>query len=79
VSGDGHRSIDLHDPLPEVPVPLLPGDADVPLDLQHALTNVYDLGGYDLLVNYAKPPEVPLSAEESAWADQRLRAGSRDE
>ena len=32
----------LDQPLPEVLVPLLPGDADATMDLQHALTNVYD-------------------------------------
>lgn len=62
--------------LPVVPVPLLPGDADVPLDLQLALTTVYDLCGYDLAVNYALPPEIPLPPPEAAWAEERLRSAS---
>jgi hypothetical protein len=57
-----------------VPVPLLKGDADVPLDLQEALTKVYDAGGFDLAVDYREPPEVELSAQESAWLDEHLRA-----
>jgi hypothetical protein len=66
------------DPLPVVPVPLLPGDADVALDLQLALTNVYDLGGYDLAVDYTQPPDVPLPPDVMAWAEERLRgAGKR--
>ena len=68
--------IPLAAPLPAVNVPLLPGDADVPLDLQLALTTVYDLLSYDLAVNYAEPPEVPLPPPEAEWVDQRLRAAS---
>lgn len=66
--------IALVDPLPTVPVPLLAGDPDVPLDLQEALTSVYDLLGYDLAVDYAGPPEVELPAPLAAWADGLLRA-----
>jgi hypothetical protein len=54
--------------LPAVPVPLLAGDPDVLLDLQQALTNIYDLLGYDLAIDYRKPPEVPFSPEEAEWA-----------
>jgi len=66
--------IALNEPLPSVPVPLLPADPDVPLDLQLALTTVYDLLGYDLAVDYSRPTEVPLPAEEVTWAEERLRA-----
>jgi hypothetical protein len=61
-------------PLPVVPIPLLPGDPDVPLDLQLALTTLYDLLGYDLAVDYTRPPEVPLRPEAAAWVEARLRA-----
>jgi hypothetical protein len=68
----------LDQPLPTVPVPLLPGDADVPLDLQRALTSVYDLVGYDLLLDYGRPPDAALRPEELAWADDLLKtAGKR--
>jgi Protein of unknown function (DUF4058) len=69
--------IPLNAPLPVVFVPLSAGDADVPLDLQLALTTVYDLLGYDLAVNYALPPEIPLPPLEAAWAEERLRLASR--
>ena len=62
----------LEDALPTVPVPLLPGDEDVPLDLQEALSTVYDTFRYALTIDYARPPEVPLRPEEAAWANQRL-------
>jgi hypothetical protein len=69
--------IQLRDPLPLVPVPLLQGDADVALDLQQALTNVYDFLCYDLAVDDSGPPELPLPRDEAAWAVERLRAATR--
>jgi hypothetical protein len=67
-------AIQFADPLPVVKIPLLPGDADVDLNLQQSLTNVYDLVGYDLAIDYRQPPEVPLPPEVQPWAEERLRA-----
>jgi len=66
--------IALDHPLPTFGVPLLGGDADVALDLQACFQNVYDLGGFDLLVDYSKPPAVPLPPDLAAWTTERLRA-----
>ena len=68
------RPIRLADPLPTVPIPLLAGDADVPLDLQQALTSVYDTFHYARMIDYRRPPAVPLRpAELAAWAEKHLR------
>lgn len=64
----------LDEPLPSIPVPLLPGDPDITLELQVALKNIYDLVGYDLAVDYHKPPEVPLEPEFVRWAAAQLAA-----
>ncbi len=64
----------LDQPLPQVPIPLLAGDGDVMLDLQAALTAVYDLSDYGLEIDYSGPPEVPLTPEQSAWVSPHLRA-----
>jgi hypothetical protein len=70
--------VPLDQPLPTVPIPLLPGDADVPLDLQQALQAIYDWYSYDRVVNHAGEPTVPLSPDQQAWAAARLRdAGLR--
>jgi hypothetical protein len=70
--------IALDKPLPMIPVPLLPGDIDAKLDLQQALTNVYDECGLRFMIDYSKPPEVSLSPEQAAWTDEILRtAGLR--
>lgn len=66
--------IALEQPLPKVNVPLLPGDADVLLDLQHALQTIYDLYGYDQAAQHTGPPPLPLSADQMSWAQQRVQA-----
>ncbi|MCS6805982.1 MAG: DUF4058 family protein [Blastocatellia bacterium] len=67
--------LSLREPLPAVPVPLLPPDPDVPLDLQQAVTACFDLVGYERLLDYsAPPPPPPLSDEEAAWVAERVRA-----
>jgi Protein of unknown function (DUF4058) len=70
--------ISLKEPLPVVPIPLLPGDADVALDVQQVFTTTYDLLGYDLALDYTQSPELPLPQEDMAWAEVLLRvAGLR--
>lgn len=70
--------IGLDGPLPSFGVPLLVGDADVALDLQACFQNVYDLGGFDLLLDYTKPPAVPLGPDDAAWAAEMLRAAKHE-
>ncbi len=67
----------LGEPLPTIPVPLAAGDDDVALDLQQAFDNVYDLRGFNLLIDYGEPPEVPLESGEAEWARGILDAASR--
>jgi len=64
--------IALYQPLPTVPVPLLTADKEILLDLQLVFTAAYDLLGYDLIVDYHQPPEIPLSPEEQKWMDEYL-------
>lgn len=67
--------VHLRQPLPVVPVPLLPPDADVPLDLQAAVNACFALVGYERLLDYAGPPPPPdLSEEDAAWVNETLRA-----
>jgi hypothetical protein len=66
--------IALDQALPTVPVPLLAGDPDVPLDLQQALASVYDANSLDLAIDYTRPPDVPLPSKAAAWADKLLQA-----
>jgi hypothetical protein len=78
-SRDGQRDqveawpIALAQALPVVQIPLLPDDDAVALDLQQALTVVYDIIGYDQLVDYTSPPPGPLTPAEAAWVEEQLR------
>ncbi|MFQ5857966.1 MAG: DUF4058 family protein [Anaerolineae bacterium] len=64
----------LQEPLPTVPVPLLPPDPDVPLDLGAAVAAIYERGAYDLRIDYRQPPPLPpLLPEDEAWVHERLR------
>lgn len=58
--------------LPVVPIPLLEGDADVEIDLQAAFDALYDDLGFDLSVDYAEAPEVPLAPGSAAWTEAWL-------
>lgn len=70
--------ISLEQPLPVVPIPLLPDDPPVQLDLQKALTVVYDIIGYDELTDYAQAPPGTLTQAEAEWVEEQLRcAGKR--
>lgn len=68
-------AIPLRDPLPSVPVPLLPPDPDVTLDLQAAVDACFELVGYERLLDYQHPPPLPpFAAEDAAWIVERLQA-----
>lgn len=64
----------IQDPLPAIPVPLLAGDPDVVLDLQGALTTLYDALNRDLAIDYSKPHDVRLPPEEARWVAELLRS-----
>jgi hypothetical protein len=69
--------IAMEQALPDFPIPLLPGDAPVLLDLQQALSVVYNIIGYDELVDYSQPPPGPLTPGESAWVEGQLCLAGR--
>lgn len=69
--------IALEQPLPAVAIPLLPDDAAVSLELQQALGVIYNIIGYDELVDYSLPPPGPLTQAELAWIEEQLRRGGR--
>jgi Protein of unknown function (DUF4058) len=62
----------LWERLPVVKIPLRPGDADVPLDLQALVAQCYRNGGYEGTLNYAADPDPPLLGGDKEWADEWL-------
>ncbi|MCS7187612.1 MAG: DUF4058 family protein [Armatimonadetes bacterium] len=65
--------IQIWEKLPTIPVPLLPPDPDVPLDLNAVVASVYERGAYDRIIDYRQPPPPPLTDEEAKWIDDWLR------
>jgi hypothetical protein len=61
-------------PLPVLPIPLVPPDADVPLALQPLVEGVYERSRYAREIDYARPLRPPLPAEDIAWL-QKQRPG----
>jgi hypothetical protein len=65
--------ISLRERLPVVPVPLLPPDPDVPLNLQRAVDACYDLVHYERLLDYtATPPPPPMSEADAEWLSDAI-------
>ncbi len=60
-------------PLPKVPIPLLPIDADASLDLAALFEVAYERGRYAREIDYARPLSVPLAHADKAWAEDRAR------
>ena len=68
----------LNEPLPLIPVPLLPPDPDVPLDLNAAIREVYDGSRYERRISYRLPaPLPPLRPAMAEWVASLLESHSR--
>ncbi len=65
--------IGLRDPLPVIPVPLRPDDADVPLELPRLFREAYIHALYRFQLDYTRPPAVPFSEADAAWVAQLLK------
>jgi hypothetical protein len=64
--------------LPKIAIPLLPGDPDVPLDLQAVFQRAYETGPYHRRLRYLESePVPPLTPEQQAWATQRLKNAAK--
>jgi hypothetical protein len=61
-------------PLPPIPVPLASPDPDVTLELQPLIEAIYTRRRYGSVIDYGKPLQPPLSAEEVAWLQTQLQA-----
>jgi hypothetical protein len=66
--------IHLWDKLPVLPVPLREPDPDAALDLGALVAALYEHGGYDMLIDYRRPPPLPkLPEAEVIWLEEQLR------
>lgn len=69
--------IGLTEPLPTIPIPLRPGDAEAILELQPILERCYANGRYAEDIDYRYPPEPSLEGPDAAWLDEFLKAAGK--
>ncbi len=62
-------------PIPAIPIPLLPDDAEPVLDLNSILHSLMDRASYDLDIDYRRPPRPRLRRADAAWAAPILAQG----
>jgi len=80
ISRSQHRpSADIYlfgvrDQIPDFPIPIRDGEPEPVLPLNKMVHELYDLGGYDLVIDYQQPPVPPLSKENAQWAAQLLNS-----
>jgi len=68
----------VRDPLPLLPIPLLPPDPDIEIDLGEAFRMTYERGHYERLIRYKQPPPPPsFSQEDAAWIAQMTQGAER--
>jgi hypothetical protein len=67
----------LRAPLPAIPVPLLPEDPEVSLDLAAAFRAAYEPSLYDRRLPYDQPLSPPLSPADEAWLRERIAAARK--
>jgi hypothetical protein len=60
--------VSIRQPLPTIPLPLLPGDVEPPLALNAVLHALYDRARFDLGLDYRPDPVPPPSVDAAAWA-----------
>jgi hypothetical protein len=60
----------VRQPIPAIPIPLLPKDPEPSLDLNAVLHALYERARFDLRLDYTQPPSPPLEEEDAAWAGE---------
>ena len=56
--------------IPDLPIPLRPGEEEPVVPLNKILHDLYDQGGYDLIVNYQQSAEPPLPEVDAGWVTE---------
>ena len=64
----------LRQPIPTFMLPLLPGDEEPEVALNHLLHGLYQRARFDLRLDYTQPPIPPLVEADAAWAQALITA-----
>ncbi len=68
----------VRQPIPDIPIPLQPGEAEPVLSLNQLLHDLYDQGSYDLMIDYHQPPVPVLNEQDTEWACGLLKPRGDD-
>jgi hypothetical protein len=60
----------MRDPPPIIPIPLLQEDGDVAADLGLVFQETDRRAAYERLIDYSKPPRLPLAPEDTTWLSE---------
>ncbi|MDF5721336.1 MAG: DUF4058 family protein [Rhizonema sp. PD37] len=63
----------LPDVIPEFPVPLKASEAEIKINPNLLLDQIYDQGSYDLRIDYSSAPIPALSEPDMAWVNEILQ------
>jgi len=69
--------ISIRQSLPDIPIPLRPGEPPVQFPLQSLFNGVYEDGWYDQTIDYTIPLDPPLHPEDADWAEQLLKSAGK--
>jgi hypothetical protein len=61
----------VRDPMPDIPIPLRPSEAEPVIPLRAVLDQCYDASRLDIGL-YDDPPDPPLAASDATWAAEFL-------
>jgi hypothetical protein len=64
----------LRQPMPAFTLPLLPGDAEPEVTLNHILHDLYRRARFDLRLDYTQPPVPAISEADRVWAQELIQA-----
>ena len=64
----------LRQPIPAFTLPLLPGDDEPEVALNHIIHALYRRARFDLRLDYTQPPIPPLTEADVAWAQELITA-----
>lgn len=64
----------LREALPTIKIPLRKNEPPCELELQPLIDQAYRNGRYSRTIDYSRPCEPPLNADDAAWAGELLRA-----
>lgn len=67
-------SFNLQQAIPVFSLPLKPTDAEILVDLQSLLSQIYNQARYDMAIDYRQEPIPPLKPANRSWTNELLQA-----